>query len=79
MASTDFHLKALRNAAFCRRASRATRNYLERAALDTLIQMWRALVSESNLLTEADLSEQFELLTIAQEKLLGLSHSTVYY
>jgi hypothetical protein len=71
MVSADLHLKALGNAAFCRSASRATRNHLERAALDTLTQMWRALARERNLLTEADFSEQFELLTAAQKKILG--------
>jgi hypothetical protein len=29
-------------------------------------------------LTEADLSEQLELLTGAQEKILGLSHPTLH-
>jgi hypothetical protein len=68
MASTEFLLKALGKAAFCRGASRVTRNHLERAVLDTLTEMWRALAKERNLLTV--LCEQFELLTTAQGKIL---------
>jgi hypothetical protein len=71
-------MKALGNAVFCRSASRATRNHLERATLDTLTEMWKALARERNLVTEADLSEQFQLLTTAQDKILGPYQSTVY-
>ena len=80
MVSTDidFNVKALRNAAFCRSASRATCNHLERAALVTLTEMWKALASERYLSTEADFFEQFELLAAAQQKIVGLSHSLVH-
>jgi hypothetical protein len=78
MVSTDLHLEALRNAAFCRSVGTATCNHLERAALDTLTEMWRALASERCLSTEADFSELFELLAAAQEKIVGPSHSMVH-
>jgi hypothetical protein len=78
MVSTDFRVKALGNAAFCRSASRTTRSRLERATLDTLTEMWRALARERNLLTETDLSEQFELLNKAQQKILAPPLSTVH-
>ncbi len=78
MVSTDLNLKALSNASFCRAASTATRNHLERAALDTLTEMWKALARERYLSTEADFSEQFELLAAAQEKIVGPSHSLVH-
>ena len=72
---TDFNVEALRNAAFCRSASRANCNQLERAALVTLTEMWKALASERYLSTEADFFEQFELLAAAQQKIVGLSNS----
>jgi hypothetical protein len=74
MTSTDIDLnvKALRNAAFCKSAGRATCNRLERAALVTLTEMWKALASERYLSTEADFFEQFELLAAAQRKIVGL-------
>jgi hypothetical protein len=75
---TDFNVEALRNAAFCRSASRATCNHLERAALVTLTEMWKALASERYLSTEADFFEQFELLETAQQKIVGLSNSLVH-
>jgi len=75
---TDFDVKALRNAAFCRSASRAARNHLERAALVTLTEMWKALARERYLSTEADFFEQFELLAAAQQKIVGLPHSLVH-
>lgn len=75
---TDFNVKALRNAAFCRSASRATYNHLERAALVTLTEMWKALATERHLSTEADFFEQFELLAAAQQKIVGLSQSLVH-
>ena len=74
----DFNVKALQNAAFCRCASRTTCNYLERAALVTLTEMWKALASERYLSTEADFFEQFELLAAAQQKIVGLPHSLVH-
>lgn len=78
MVRTDLHLKALRTAAFCRSAGTATCNHLERAALDTLTEMWKALARERYLSTEADFSELFELLAAAQEKIVGPSHSMVH-
>jgi hypothetical protein len=75
---TDFNMEALRNAAFCKSASRATRNHLERAALVTLTEMWKALAGERYLSTEADFFEQFELLAVAQQKIVGLSYSPVH-
>ena len=75
---TDFNLEALQNAAFCRSASRATCNHLERAALVTLTEMWKALATERYLSTEADFLEQFELLAAAQQKIVGLSNSLVH-
>ena len=74
----DFNVKALRNAAFCKSASRATCNHLERAALVTLTEMWKALARERCLTTEADFFEQFELLAAAQQKIVGLPHSLVH-
>ena len=64
----------MRNAAFCKSVGTATCNHLERAALDTLTEMWEALASERYLSTEADFSELFELLAAAQKKILGPSH-----
>ena len=75
---TDFNLEALRNAAFCRSASRATCNHWERAALVTLTEMWKALASERYLSTEADFVEQFELLAAAQQKIVGPSRSLIH-
>jgi hypothetical protein len=74
----DFNAKALRNAAFCRSASQATCNHLERAALVTLTEMWKALASERYLSTEADFFEQFELFAAAQQKIAGRSPPLVH-
>ena len=80
MVSTDmdFNAKALQNAAFCKSASRATCNHLERAALVTLTEMWKALASERYLSSEADFFEQFELLAAAQQKIAGLPHPLIH-
>jgi hypothetical protein len=51
---------------------------LERAALDTLTEMWKALAGERYLSTEADFFELFELLAAAQEKIVGPAHSTIH-
>ena len=75
---TDFNEEALRNAAFCRCVSRATCNHLQRAALVTLTEMWKALAGERCLSTEADFLEQFELLATAQQKIVGLGSSPVH-